>query len=95
MEHADEEDGRKSPVWTIVGSCAVAVTALAGTALLGFTAFLSTQLWNHYQGQMIVDIEEVTKRDAALLQAQLDRRFGAIEKEIERLDSEVDAIRKP
>ena len=28
-----------------------------------------------------------------LLQAQLDRRFGAVEKEIERLDSELEAIK--
>ena len=30
-----------------------------------------------------------------LLQAQFDRQFGAVEKEIERLDSELEAIRKP
>jgi hypothetical protein len=69
---------------------------------LGSRRSLSTQVWNHYQAQVIVDVEEATKlakieadHDAALLQAQFDRRFAAVEKEIERLDSEVEAIRKP
>ena len=39
MEHGDEKHDRKTRIWTIVGSFSLAVTILAGTVLLGFTAF--------------------------------------------------------